>query len=163
MTRDQRAATWARPDAWRATLRWLVTVLLVSLSGCAGAPAGRLARAAQRGDLASMRIRLADGDTVDARDIRGRTALSYAAAAGRLDAMRLLLDQGADPNLRDARGWTPLHYAAAVHDITYVRFALDLELPAARLLLERGARATPIPQPDTSYTHPTTHPNVHWH
>jgi ankyrin repeat protein len=95
----------------------------------AGPGVTALHSAAEQGDVATLKQRLAAGDLVDARDDRGRTPLHRAAIAGQLKAAALLLDRGADPNARAEGEMTPLHFAAML---------AHPEL--AGLLTRRGAR-----------------------
>jgi len=94
----------------------LNTVLLL---GCAGTYTAQraktqtyeqsrteLMRAAERGDLRSVRALIREGAEVNAGDISGGTALMSAAANGHLAVVKALLAAGANPN---ARGAT-LHY-----------------------------------------------------
>ncbi|CAN0483170.1 unnamed protein product, partial [Laminaria digitata] len=56
---------------------------------------------------------LKNGESVDALDESGLTALMWAAQAGRLSTARYLVTQGADLARRDdATGFTALHFAA---------------------------------------------------
>jgi hypothetical protein len=88
-----------------------------------------LHRAADLGDVATIRQRLDAGDAVDARDAHAMTSLHHAAAMGRIDAAGLLLDRGADPNALAAGDMTPLHFAAMLAHAEMVG-----------LLVRRGAR-----------------------
>jgi ankyrin repeat protein len=89
--------------------------------------------AARQGDLASGRILLDAGATVDDRAPYGGTALVVAAHSGHGTFAAMLLDKGADPN-SDGAGYTALHAAV-------LRGDLDL----VKALLARGAKPdTPI-------------------
>ncbi len=94
-----------------------------------------VAASARRGAerLAVMRLLLAAGAQVNARNAEGRTALSFAAGFLDPDAMRLLLEHGADPNLTDHRGTSPLLHAL----LPYRGEATRLEV--VNLLLGKGA------------------------
>ncbi len=94
-----------------------------------GSVTTELHRAADVGDVTTMRQRLAAGDAVDVRDERSMTPLHHAAATGRIDAASLLVDHGADPNARAAGDMTPLHFAAML-----------AHPEMAGLLIRRGAR-----------------------
>jgi hypothetical protein len=70
-------------------------------------------RAAENGDLPTLRRMLDEHANIDSRDGEGRTALMLAVLRARADAVQLLLDSGADPNLADNHGTTPLQAAMA--------------------------------------------------
>jgi ankyrin repeat protein len=96
----------------------------------AGVGVTALHRAAEEGDVATVRRRLEAGDAPDGRDERGMTPLHRATITGQLRTATLLLDRGADPNARAEGEMTPLHFAAML---------AHPEL--AGLLTRRGARA----------------------
>lgn len=78
---------------------------------------------------AKVRLLLAKGAQVDAKQIEGRTALYQAASIARgVPIMRLLLDKGANPQLTLLNGRTPMMAAAGRGDVE-----------AMRLLADRGA------------------------
>ncbi|KAL6767027.1 hypothetical protein ACKKBG_A38290 [Auxenochlorella protothecoides x Auxenochlorella symbiontica] len=82
-------------------------------------------RAAWLGDTAAIASFLAAGGDVDARDLRGQTALQFAAGYGRLPAVRLLLETGASLEAADEPGAKPaLHRAAARGHVEVVRALL---------------------------------------
>jgi hypothetical protein len=70
--------------------------------------AAALREAASRGELARVRVLLAEQPNIDARDSAGRSALMLAVLNGRSDAVDLLLAGGADANAADSNGATPL-------------------------------------------------------
>jgi ankyrin repeat protein len=115
--------------------------------GGLGAGATPLMRAARKGDLASMRMLLDHGASVDARTGRGATALLYLAGFGGqirfseydthratdaefVEGVKLVLAHGAAIDAVDETGQTALHLAVASRG-----------LPVVAYLLERGARA----------------------
>ena len=65
-----------------------------------------LIRAAQAGHSEMVRLLLANGADVNARDAGGGTALIWACNDDHIDCVRLLLAAGADPNLRNNGGYT---------------------------------------------------------
>jgi ankyrin repeat protein len=70
-----------------------------------------LARAAQNGNAATVRILLAAGAHVDDRDGSGWTPLFNAALNGDLEIVEALVSAGADVNVRSSKGWTALKEA----------------------------------------------------
>lgn len=78
-----------------------VLLLLLLVTGCGDAPTG-LVRAAEQGDVESVRRLLDDGADVDERDARGRTAVTAAAMGDHVELARVLIDAGADVDRQDA-------------------------------------------------------------
>jgi ankyrin repeat protein/uncharacterized caspase-like protein len=107
-------------------LRLAIVVLCIPLllAGCfsstrqgSGAPPlPPLIKAAERGDIVTVRAMLARGTDIQVRDSRARTALMYAAANGDAVMAQTLLVSGADVNARDVLGWTALMLAAGSGD-----------------------------------------------
>ncbi|KAJ1456300.1 ankyrin repeat-containing domain protein [Pelagophyceae sp. CCMP2097] len=96
--------------------------------------------AAWRGDLATVKVLLANGAYVRDTDAGGRSALHlvcdgsrphFSGAGGRCAIVALLLDSGADVDASDDRGDSPLHCACRSGDAQLVH-----------LLVSRGADAT---------------------
>ena len=79
--------------------------------------------------LEVLRLLIAHGARLDARDPGGFAALHHAAEAGNVEFARALLEAGADASAADVDGFTPLHVAA-----------LRGDEGLARLLLDHGAR-----------------------
>jgi hypothetical protein len=117
-------------DADMPTLRLLVWVPLLLLSGCGPYPNIPLIQAAQQGDTQALQALLSHGANPNQKDARGLTALIVSARAGTVPAVECLLRHGADPNLRGGlNGWTPLMHT--VH---------KNQSGAARALLDGGAQ-----------------------
>ncbi|XP_049796623.1 ankyrin-1-like [Schistocerca nitens] len=94
-----------------------------------GAERGRrLIEAAKQGAVEKVRLLLAAGADVGARDGVGLTTLHWAAGRGDAAVVRLLLSAASDPNARTHWGQTPLHLAA-----------LSGHAEAAAALLQAGA------------------------
>src|SRR5260370_33014393 len=55
-----------------------------------------------------VRLLIANGAKVNARDVEGGTALMQAALLGRADNVKILVEAGADVNARDNKGGTAL-------------------------------------------------------
>jgi ankyrin repeat protein len=134
----------AKPDA--ALSRPLLERVHNNPDGGLGAGATPLMRAARKGDLASMRILLSHGASVNARTARGATPLMYLAGFGGqirfseydrhratdaefAEGVKLVLAHGARIDAVDETGQTALHVAAAQRGA-----------PVVAALLERGAR-----------------------
>jgi ankyrin repeat protein len=90
------------------------------------------------GDLASVRLLLAQGVDVNEASQEEGSPLVIASAAGYEELALFLLEKGADPNVTDANGISPLHYALrdglkALHGMD-ISFRTD---PAETLVLTR--------------------------
>jgi uncharacterized protein len=88
------------------------------------ADAAALARAAEAGDVVTLRRLLDAGRPVDARDARRRTALLAATHADRVDTARLLIERGADVNAKDDIQDSPFLYAGAQGRLEILRLTL---------------------------------------
>jgi uncharacterized protein len=109
--------------------------LLLGIAGCGGEDEprrGDLVVAAGRGDEATVRRLLDDGVDVDARDGRGRTAVTAAAAAGHADVVRLLVDAGADVDIQDAERNNALLVSGETGDLSVLREVLRARPDLAR-------------------------------
>lgn len=84
--------------------------------------------AAQRGDIETVRARLAAGVDVNARNLAGISPLFFAVAEGHREIAALLIDRGANVHGRTSNGLVPLVMAAHKGDRAMVE-----------LLLARGA------------------------
>lgn len=73
----------------------------------------RLAEAATRGDLDTVKALLAAGAPVDGRDAARRTPLLLATRGNHVEVARLLIAAGADVNAKDNVRDTPFLYAGA--------------------------------------------------
>lgn len=78
--------------------------------------------AAQDGLTELVRLMIAKGARVNARDNAGNTALHYAPGA---DIAQFLLSNGADVNVKSRSGSTPLHYAAGRGQVDLVQLLID--------------------------------------
>jgi len=96
-----------------------------------------LMNAASQGQLGTAALLLAAGADVDAQRADGWSALEWAAAEGRAEMIELLLAKRANLEARDREGYTALFYAAGN---TKDEDATSRTLPAARILIEHGAR-----------------------
>jgi ankyrin repeat protein/uncharacterized caspase-like protein len=115
-------------------LRLAIVVLYIPLllAGCfsstrrgGGAPPlPPLIKAAEKGDIVTIRAMLARGTDIQVRDSRARTALMYAAANGDMVMVQTLLVSGAEVNARDVLGWTALMLAAGSGDNSTVQTLL---------------------------------------
>lgn len=88
-----------------------------------------LMTAAAAGSLEAVKLLLAHGANVDAKELKqGQTALMWAVAETHPDIVRVLIERGGNINARSSGGFTPLLFAAQQGD-----------LESARLLIQAGA------------------------
>lgn len=109
-----------------------VTVQNVKKSLAAGANLNaELAQAVVASDPARIKLLVAHGADLNARDSMGSTPLTSAAGARDSATVKLLLDLGADANARNGDGLTPLMEAAYRNHV-----------PSVEALLQHGASLT---------------------
>ncbi|XP_049769934.1 ankyrin repeat domain-containing protein 65-like [Schistocerca cancellata] len=84
-----------------------------------------LIQAAKEGAVEELRVLLATGAKVGARDEDMWTALHWAAERGHLEAVTCLLEGGAEVDVGDSRQNTPLHWAAYRGHVAVTRRLLD--------------------------------------
>jgi ankyrin repeat protein len=84
--------------------------------------------AAKAGQIAIIKILLANGADIMAQDNRGWTALHHAVDNKHAEAMELLIAYGATVDARNTMQWTPLHLAV-----------LKMDKPMVLALISRGA------------------------
>jgi hypothetical protein len=70
-----------------------------------------LLRGARTGKVEGLKILIASGADVKAKNKAGQTALHLAAASGSVEKVKLLLEAKADPNALDEKGWAPIDHA----------------------------------------------------
>lgn len=73
--------------------------------------------AAQKGWLEVVSILLENGAEIEARDIQGRTPLSWASGNGHVHVVEELVERSAHLDLPDLKGMTPLMYAAGIGQV----------------------------------------------
>ena len=113
--------------AWRrlfAASMLMACVLHAFAQSAATVRENRLILASEAGDLAMVKSLLAQGANVEARDVRGRTALLAATHANRVEVARLLIAAGADVNARDAIEDSPYLYAGAEGRLEILKLTL---------------------------------------
>lgn len=111
---DSLTKSEASSDAQRNRMHRIsvVALLCFALATTAKAENTPLHVAAYKGHVAAIRILVADGANVNARNDKQWTPLHAAAAGGRPAAIDALVNRGANVNAEDRDGWTPLHEAA---------------------------------------------------
>jgi ankyrin repeat protein len=95
-----------------------------------------LANAAERGNVAMVKLLLKSGAKVNAAP-DGYTPLMRACFGGRPKTARLLIDAGADPNLRRHDGQRALHFAAKQGSLACVKLLLKAGADAGALAYEK--------------------------
>jgi ankyrin repeat protein len=83
-----------------------------------------LIQAAERGELVVVRKLFQQGARLNARDMRGRTALLAATQRNQIEVARFLIREGADVNAKDFIQDTPYLYAAAEGRTEILKMAL---------------------------------------
>ena len=102
---------------WAAGLGDPMTVDLLVKAGADVAVADKqtgdtaLLRGARTGKVDGVKVLLAAGADIKAKNKLGQTALHLAAASGSADKVAALLAAGADPAATDEKGWTALDHA----------------------------------------------------
>jgi len=102
-----------------------------------------LLAAVDQGDLAAAKKSLEQGAKVDARNDKGRTALSLAVSAGQLQIIKALVEKGADVNARTPTetGSTVLAFAVRGKNLEVISYLLVL---GAEVDLKGRNGATPL-------------------
>mmetsp|Transcript_30938 Transcript_30938/g.67849 ORF Transcript_30938/g.67849 Transcript_30938/m.67849 type:complete len:1194 (-) Transcript_30938:122-3703(-) len=83
---------------------------------CKGSSVRAFPSTATRADILSLLLTVCPADTfnLEARDLRGQTALHLSSQSGDIGLVQVLLEHGADPNAQEeTTAWTPLHFAVA--------------------------------------------------
>src|SRR3954453_11534119 len=125
-----------RPAGTSQTVRDMITkhaavvflmVCVIPGRGMAADRELRLADAAERGDLASVRALVdhASASAVNARGVDGSTALHWAARGDQLEMASLLVKAGADLSARNRYGIAPLYLAAVNGSAQMIQLLLD--------------------------------------
>lgn len=93
----------------------------------ASAPASPIIQAVRAGDLATLKILLANGNDVNAADpvSGGRTALHWAVKEGKKDMIPVLLEAKANIEAKDRVGKTPLTLASEGRDLDVVKMLVE--------------------------------------
>ncbi len=124
--------------------RWTIYVFLSGafflLSGCHGT----LHSAAGAGDIAAVSALLAQGESVEKKNMGGFTPLMY--AVEHADMVRLLLEKGANPDYKTRDGVAALHLAVEAGSVEGVRALLEggANPEAGYVQLGLGSKGTPL-------------------
>ena len=117
-----------------------ILALGVAFAACAAAADARLADAAEKGDMATVRSLIGQHVNVNVTQVDGSTALLWASRNDDLKAADFLLGAGADVKIANRYGVTPLTEAASNGSAAMVE-----------MLLKAGADAnTELPQGDSA-------------
>ncbi len=107
-------------------LMWMPATAQTAPSAGAIANYRGLHEAAHRGNVVAVRMLVAEGADLEARDEAGRTPLHVAAFASQDDAVRELAEAGADMNALENRAYDIVTIAAVANDLEMVDLALSL-------------------------------------
>ena len=77
------------------------------------------------GDLENVKLFLAEGMEINAKNEYGETALMAGAVSGNTNIVKVLLEKGADPNLKDNDGSTALIASAMWENTEIVKLLVD--------------------------------------
>ncbi|RMD45923.1 MAG: ankyrin repeat domain-containing protein [Aquificota bacterium] len=91
-------------------IRFLIIFLGVFLFSCQQYSTDiniQLIEAVKSGNIDRVRLLIAKGADINAKDERGGTPLHWAAYYNRKEIAKLLLMQGANPEIKDKNGFTP--------------------------------------------------------
>ena len=124
------------------TALMLVAMGLISFASSCSDPQSEIAKAANDGDLATVKALLKSNPRlVFDKDMYDTTPLHWAAQMGHKDVAELLLANGAEVNARNKYGDTPLHFAASGGSKDVVE-----------VLLAHGAEVNIVDRPPISET-----------
>jgi ankyrin repeat protein len=102
-----------------------------------------LIQAAERGELVVVRQLVQKGARINARDMRGRTALLAATQRNEIEVARFLIREGADVNAKDFVHDTPFLLAAAEGRIEILKMALAVDADLKDTNRYRGTALIP--------------------
>ena len=91
--------------------KYLLASVLSALAFPAYADVESFVTAAQKNDLAGVQALIAQGESVNAQNSLGNTALHFAVNNGNMDMIKLLLENGADSSITNEKGWSPASIA----------------------------------------------------
>ncbi len=100
----------------------------------------QLGRAAESGDVPTVRRLLQEGADINSRDTQGRMPIMLATRANRIEVVRVLIQAGADINLRDNQLDNPFLYAGAEGLLEILKLVIDAK-PDTKLTNRFGGTA----------------------
>ena len=104
----------------KSRVAWFVLCLACSRAS-EGADELPLNRAAEAGQIETVKELLKDKSAIDVADKYGYTALHYAVRSRKLAVVKLLLEKGANPNAPDDEGRSPMFYVRGPESEKLVR------------------------------------------
>ena len=133
---------WCDPKAVLPVFSVIISLLAASivLTGCHGT----LHSAAGAGDIDKVRALLAQGESVEEKNMGGFTPLMY--SVEHADMVKFLLDKGANPDYKTRDGVAAMHLAVEAGSVEGVRALLEggASPEAGYVRLGLGSKGTPL-------------------
>jgi ankyrin repeat protein len=84
-----------------------------------------LHKAAEGGNLTSVKYLVEKGTDVNMKDKDGITPLFFAASSGNLEVVKYLVEKGANVNAIDNNGTTPIYYSVSGGNVDIIKYLVE--------------------------------------